>query len=242
MQNPWGSFEYSNSELICPVDEEVIQRYNEFQRRKAEHRLYLEIIPEPYIGNLEKCQLLILMANPGWSEGDYEDHRQTEMRDLAIRNLRQEPMDWPFYLLHPKIRNRSGGQYWAKRFAGFQKELAESLRIDQETALMELSRRVAVAELHPYHSKKFDGAPALLGLGSSKFTHWMVGQAVGRGCSIMIARGISLWSTHIEPFPRTFLATRSSQASGAITERNLVRTTLEGVSLKTILGVNSTRN
>jgi len=231
MENPWKEFEMGQGPLVCPSDEEKVALYNQTNGRKADHFLHLDLIPEPYIGDLNKCQFLILMANPGLSERDQGDHKSPKLRELAIQNLNQKESDWPFYLLSPETRKFSGGEYWSRRLGGLAREIAVSEDLDSESALMEVSRRVAVAEMHPYHSKKFHGSETLLSLDSSRFTHVLVNKAIKRGCSVLVARGLTLWNQKLEKLPPSFLTLRSSQASGELKSGNLLRSSLENVDL-----------
>ena len=236
-KNPWEKVNFDEKKIICPNDIGKLSEYDKYQKKLKktnEYELNLELIPEPYIGNLETCSLLILLANPGIAKEENAGHDKEEMRSYGKRNLLQIEIEWPFYLLAPGIRKFAGGKYWLKRLSWLTKYFEKKYKMTEEEALQKVAQKVAVAELHPYHSKEIHKTNMLYNLPSSKFTYSCVKEAITRGCNILIARSLSEWEKQVE-LPRSFFMLRSSQSDGVIQAKNLVIASNETITEKSLL-------
>ncbi|HIH43819.1 MAG TPA: hypothetical protein HA257_01665 [Candidatus Methanoperedenaceae archaeon] len=122
---------------------------------KFENRFHLGLIPIPYIGNIEKAEIYILMLNPGFGILDYyAESYDKELKDALINNLRQElDNDYPFIFLNPKFLWHGGGQYYEKKFKWLIQEVKGTNSYAQK--LSHIANKVAVLQLVPYHSKSY---------------------------------------------------------------------------------------
>lgn len=130
----------------------------------SDTNLHLGLLPVPFVGNLEKASIFILMLNPGLSAGDYfAEQKVPEFRNALIRNLRQENTDdeFPFIFLNPDFAWHPGFEYWQKKFHNIIDEIRKQSNVSYQKAMSILSKRLACLELMPYHSKSF-GAGSLL--------------------------------------------------------------------------------
>ena len=156
-----GHFEgFSNSKIYHSFDEYVTNP--EFG--VPDINLHLGLLPVPFVGNLEKASIFILMLNPGLSAGDYfAEQKVTEFRSAQIRSLRQENTDdeFPFIFLNPDFAWHPGFEYWQKKFHNIIDEIRKQSKVSYQKAMSILSKRVACLELMPYHSKSF-GTGSLL--------------------------------------------------------------------------------
>lgn len=133
--------------------------------------LHIGLIPIPYIGNLEKATVFILMLNPGLSTGDYfAEQNSVEYRKALIRNIYQENAgdEYPFIFLDPYLAWHPGFEYWQGKFHSITEALAKQGNLTYQNALSRLSKQVACLELVPYHSKSFGAYPHLKTLPSTK--------------------------------------------------------------------------
>ncbi len=130
---------------------------DEFKRKK--NPFHLGLVPVPYVGNLEKADIYILLLNPGFSVLNYyEEYENNEMRNILKKNINQDFLDcdFPFFFLNPKYLWTGGGQYWSSKLESVLQEMSLIRKYDYSRALFELSNRLAVLELIPYHSKSYN--------------------------------------------------------------------------------------
>jgi hypothetical protein len=124
-----------------------------------DNRLHLSLLPVPYVGNLRKAEIVILLLNPGFSYGDYwaESHGPG-FRDRAVENLHQsfEGNEFPFMFLDPKFCWNGGFIWWEKKLRKVIQEIAAN-KFDgnYRDGLRSLSSKLACVELFPYHSLSF---------------------------------------------------------------------------------------
>jgi len=124
----------------------------------TDQTLHLGLLPVPYVGNLQRASVFILMLNPGFSPGDYyAEQYSAEYREVLERNLRQENGSdrYPFFALDPRFAWHPGFQYWHRRLQGLARALALKDDIDYQDALAVLAKHIACLEYVPYHSKSF---------------------------------------------------------------------------------------
>lgn len=169
----WRKFDEKKTPFIFPSDKELLNRddffedifsYEDFTLRldeikTAPSKLHLNLLPIPYIGNLEKAKLFILSANPGVGATDYKIQDDDESyRKILRNNIRQENFDdYPFFCLNPKYAWHGGFEYWEPRFMPIINELTKNKKWTYQKALHELSNMIAVIEYIPYHSESGPG-------------------------------------------------------------------------------------
>jgi len=121
-------------------------------------RFHLGLLPVPYIGDLKRATVFLLMLNPGFEPDDYfAESSMPSYRDAVIRNLRQEvhDCDYPFIYLDPRFAWHSAGKYWRARLEWLARDIMQEQGIGYFAALRDLSRRIACLQLVPYHSSQF---------------------------------------------------------------------------------------
>ena len=118
---------------------------------------HLGLLPVPYVGNLQKSSVFILMLNPGFSLADYFEQNILDFKKYYKQNLYQENSDaeYPFLFLNPHLAWHPGFAYWHRKFSNILNELVKNKGISYLEALKLLSQNVACLELVPYHSKSF---------------------------------------------------------------------------------------
>ena len=133
-------------------------------------KLHIGLLPIPYVGDLEKASIFILMLNPGLSPGDYYAEQNPEFRQAHIQNLQQRTMNekFPFIFLDPRFAWHPGFMYWQKKFDAIIKALSKQSGVTYQQAMSKLSQRLACLELLPYHSRSFGAGVLLNKLPSAK--------------------------------------------------------------------------
>ena len=120
-------------------------------------RLHLGLAPVPYVGKLKRASVFLLSLNPGLNHSDYIQDNLPQFREIYQNNLQQIGNDdFPFYYLNPLICSHPGYNYWSKKF----RDIIERIKITENISWLEaqkkISKNIALLELIPYHSKKFN--------------------------------------------------------------------------------------
>jgi hypothetical protein len=143
MENPW-----LNLPMKAPYFLECdLQAINKFHRKSNQLKYGLkgESLPEPYVGDLSSAKVILLAANPGHSLEDESVHQLPAFQKSNLKNLRREPVQFPFYVLDPKFTKTPAARFWRMHL----RDLIESC------GEKNVRRNLALAEYHPYHSVSF---------------------------------------------------------------------------------------
>ena len=210
----WRKCPLDNPPYILPEDNTRLQKFpltifSSFERyigsdaiaKKTDTSLHVGLLPVPYVGNIQKAHILILMLNPGLSHGDYfAEYNVMEFREAVIRNLRQENTghDDSSIFLNPRFAWHPGFGYWQKKLHDIVRALAKRSSITYQEALSRVQEKIACLELFPYHSKNFgahkllDELPSVLTM--IEFVHDMVFPRVQNGeLTVIVTRGAKYW-------------------------------------------------
>jgi hypothetical protein len=172
----WRAMPLDDPPFVHPVDIPVMRRYaadlltlpasnfHQFIMSQrfgdhSDHRFHFSLLPIPYQGDLNRADIFILQLNPGFNVNDYHaEWNVPAFRRRVERNIRQEldGTDFPFYSLDPELCWCSGYRWWERKFRDIAAIIAHrKYKGRYLDALRELSQRVAVVELVPYHSIAF---------------------------------------------------------------------------------------
>ena len=132
---------------LFPGDREA---FKDIQVPKGEKALDFNVLPTPYVGNLKKADIYILMCNPGLKPHDYSP--RGKLRKARLNTLWQtiNRCDFAFRSLDP---THEGSDYWAKKFRKLIRAIAAKHKVDHRQATWNLSNRLACLNLLPYHSR-----------------------------------------------------------------------------------------
>jgi hypothetical protein len=132
--------------------------------RKAlfDDRVYFEekagfhsgLLPSPYIGDLARARIVVLLLNPGFSPLDYKAEEDSKYLQAQKENLIQEfPIGRRrFFPLDARFAWTGAGEWWRKKL----KPIVEVFRENGVTlseALDILSDNLVAIEYWPYHSR-----------------------------------------------------------------------------------------
>jgi hypothetical protein len=173
--------------------------------QSSDKSLHIGLLPIPFIGNLEKASIFVLMLNPGLSAGDYfAEQSMPKFREAQIRNLRQENSDdeYPFFCLNPQFAWHPGFEYWKKKFDNITGELAKHKGITYQQAMSKLAKNVVCLELFPYHSKRFPSVLSPKKLPSAVMIRNFVNErvlpkAINGEAIIIVTRGVKIWDLNL---------------------------------------------
>ncbi len=206
--NPFRSLTRS-APFLADIDAEAIKRFN--AKAPDHHRVHLEIVPEPYLGN-PLASVVLLNLNPGFVDDDRNVHNDEAFNAAARANLTHEHPDYPFYLLDPAFP--SPGQEWWRRKL---RTLIAAVESDPSRPLR-VASQVFVAELHGYHSRRFS---ARLQVPSQEYTKHLVRAAIDRGATFVVMRGRKNWISLVPELAHASVAHVRNVQNPAISPANL---------------------
>jgi len=167
----WKRMKWTSTSKAHPDDRDALQRLGsavdsqtsslkEFvsKNRKADDKtIYLSLLPVPYVGDLDRADIIVLTLNPGLHYSDfYAEKCRSDFSAALIGMLRQSfnGQVAPFLFLDPQFCWHPGFHYWEKKLRKTVECIAEDTKVPYHRALDDLARRLAVVQLIPYHSKK----------------------------------------------------------------------------------------
>lgn len=147
------------------------------------YNLRVELLPQPYFGNVISAKVICLLLNPGCSRT--EDNVELDCRRLQ-QALRDNLVPSTSRLVHldDEFDWTSGGRWLRQKVLN----PLSSHGVTRD----DLDRNFAVVEYFPYHSKTFDiklDEP----LESQQYGFELVRQAINNGVIILLMRGGELW-------------------------------------------------
>lgn len=182
MKNPWINLP-KQAPFLLESDKDQILAFNEKAKPivKIQHHIY----PEPYIGN-PSAPIILLNLNPGYADEDIEYYQTDFVFKMWRKNLFHEPMEYPFYILHPKFDQELGGTKWWRR------KLREIIEI---CGVKKVANNLCCIEYFPYHSISYK--PLKATLDSQKYSFEMVRKAIRNQAIIVVMRSERYWVSAI---------------------------------------------
>lgn len=123
----------------------------------GDRRLHLGLLPVPFVGDLRRASIYILLLNPGLGATDYfGEYEVPAFRTASLANLRQEEgRRYPFFVLDPQFAWHGGFEWWNQKLSAVILELAAHWQLSFAEARQRLAQKLACIELLPYHSSSF---------------------------------------------------------------------------------------
>lgn len=164
------------------------------------------LLPLPVIGDIAHADIVVCMLNPGLKPTDYEWELRPDFRATLERNLRQEAASTghPFFYLDPSYDTHPGARYWIggpsrspgertqQKLRKTVQSFAASAGISLPEAQKITANRIAILQLVPYHSARFNDHQVLDRLPSSRLAR-RVAHEVGDGRLRVIPRATRFW-------------------------------------------------
>lgn len=231
MENPWKSFgeslPYDN--FILEQDWEFIENHNK-KHKETIFEIKIDILPEPFIGNLENPGLILLSLNPGCS-----DHKKVrklhssnqEFREAVRRNLIHDYTECPFYYLDNKFEKTKGFKWWNKNLKGLIDGVKNTAGIkDQDEARHKLGKKLAVIEYFPYASKRYKSLSDIIP--SQEYSFKQAKNMLNKNVPIIIIRAKSKWLEILKPTYKANIFHINNWQQPSISLGNLSRDIEEG--------------
>lgn len=175
----------------------------------AKSAFHLGLLPQPYHGDLDNAEVLLLLINPGLSASDYyAEARHPDFRESLVDSIRQVRRSHMF--LDPKWAWTSGFAWWEGKLRDVAKLIAkERFEGHYGRALADLAQRIASIELVPYHSSIFGGSKRLASADAARcFVN-----SVDASRTIIVTRGVTDWGLPNAPNIIKYPTTHARSAS-----------------------------
>jgi hypothetical protein len=173
MKNPWSDLP-KNPPFVLTCDQPYIDAFNSVET-KTDHKINLDILPEPFHGNVE-APIVVLLLNPGIDGREKELQKSSEY-SARLRSSITDKCSIEHFHLTDKF-NGPGRFWWEKA--------CKSLR-----ACVDLPTRILSIEFSPYHSRSFSHGH--LRFPSQDFSFDLVRRAISREALIVCMRGERFW-------------------------------------------------
>ncbi len=194
----WLQFDISHKPYVLEADKVA---WSDLQANKP---LDFDLLPQPFMGNLENAEIYILMLNPSIGKNDRRDEKDAEYRRAVKSTFQQE---WSsdesrFTFLDPKFKSHGGYKYWNRKLKGVIRCLAADRGCDYAKARDELASKLALIQLFPYRSVRFNTGRLLDKLPSVSFAQEFVEVRVvdrvhnGNAVAIVV-RGLRHWEPYL---------------------------------------------
>lgn len=200
-------------------------------------KLHLNIIPEPFLGDIENAKVYVLMANPGFGPEDYFAGEANQyFRERLKENLRGKARNhpFPFLYLDPQLSWRGGFTWWERKFRSILDAVRKKQGCGYADALQVLAKCVAALELVPYHSANFDtnlhGRLASSHAAISFLHDTVVPRAKASDAIIIVTRKVAQWAL---PSHKNIIPYSSGEARAA----SISTKTIGGKAILKFLGL-----
>lgn len=185
---------------VARIHSEVVG-FGGYRRAFAENALedtkfHLNLLPQPYLGDIDRAEAIVLLLNPGLHATDfYIEENHPEFRMELIRSIRHERRT--HLALDPTWAWWAGFQWWERKLRQTATLIAEQkFRGNYARTLEDMSRRIASIELIPYHSQNFCGDARLASCEAArKFVRSLSGSK-----TIIVTRKVREWE--VQDLPR----------------------------------------
>lgn len=182
------------------------------ESRLDDTKFHLGLLPQPYHGDLENAEAIILLKNPGFHASDYiAEEGFPEFRKSIVKTIRQRMGSHMF--LDPNWAWTSGFTWWESKLRKVGRCIADhKFNGDYPKALACLSRRVACLELVPYHSVSFGTSRKLTQIPSANAARRFAQQA-SEDRKVIVPRAVKDWDIGCGKHVITYDANQARSAS-----------------------------
>lgn len=174
--NPWLEVtKQKNPPYLAKCDREI--KLADF------YNLHVELLPQPYLGDVLSARVICLLLNPGCSGS--EDN--IELNCCRLQKALRDNLS----LSAPRLVYLDDEFDWTSGGKWMRQKILDPLSKHGVTR-NDLNRNFAIVEYFPYHSRTFDvrlGAP----LESQRYGFELVRRAIRDNAIILLMRGKELW-------------------------------------------------
>lgn len=196
IKNPW--LDIKGPPYIASVDKG-------FEQELRDHHFELDVLPDPFLGNLQFAKVVCLLKNPGFQIGDVKKAKQyfVPNRDSLIHKSKT-----PFYVLNKNHKESGGYNYWRNKILKKIFMDCEECGMVELEVMKRISTNLMCIQYFPYHSTKWNGAPKIE---SQQYSFSLVRKAIVMKKNIVLMRCESLWLQAVPELRGKYVRTHSPQ-------------------------------
>jgi hypothetical protein len=222
IKNPWIEFKKNikdHSQVISYIlkeEQEIIAQFN--SSVQAEHKIHTDIMPCPYMGNVNTAPIVLLLLNPGYDTKEKVNGFYTKYNDILLEELvhNNSGLALPLFSLEENYKKDS--PYWYNKLKP----------IHDKVGIKVVAHNLCKIQFFPYITQKYKGIPKkLIGkylsghteLNSQRYNFELVKNAIKRNAIIIITRGKKLWLESVpelETYPNVFYTVNARNPSISI--------------------------
>ena len=208
MSNPWANIP-NRSPYILPSDCEAVCSFN--AASKQEYQIRLEVLPQPYAGNIKTAQVYVLNLNPGFEEKDIYWQNNLKSFKLANFNSLHGNCKEGFYFLDSRFKQTGAYRWWGQI-------LKQVIKVWGEKRVI---KELMCVEFFPYHSLKYKQMEK--NIFSQGYSFYLVKQAIKTKKSIIIMRREDLWLKAVPELANyPYVVLNKKQRRPSITTNNIL--------------------
>jgi len=169
----WSRFRFDKPPFVHPEDLQLLKEEVESQHLTSfedfvscprfgnpeDDLFHLSLFPVPYVGDVRRSPVVILLLNPGFGYSDYwAEFKVPEFRSSLERNLYQSfgHTEYPFLFLDPQFCWHGGFIWWEGKLRDVIRRIADThFSTRYLPALRFMAQNLSCIELFPYHSTFF---------------------------------------------------------------------------------------
>jgi len=172
--------------------------------------LKLDVLPCPFLGNIEKAKVVVLLLNPGfeWQDLAFSMTHEKYYRE-CLASLKQES-ERPFFIFDKELGFSGGYRWWAK--------VTKKL-IEDGVTLDDLSEKMMAVQYFPYPSVTYKGNKNILP--SQNYSFYLVREAIRRKLPIVMMRSEKLWLDAVPELKEASYFKAHSSRATALSPNNL---------------------
>jgi hypothetical protein len=186
MENPWKNLPKTHP-FVLADDFDNLNNYNkklEGSENKDNYYLHIEEKPVPFVGNVLTAPVVLLLANPGYSDSSKHLLKDVYYLENLEKMILHQKTEYPFFCLDPQIA--IGKEYWHSKLRLLIKEFD----------LKSVANSVCNIQFVPHHSKEFK-YNEYLKLPSQEYNFYLIKKAMERNALIVITRLEKLWKESV---------------------------------------------
>lgn len=185
MNNPWISYDYTQTNQVHPLDQEAFAAFNaKIEKSKSKTAFKLKLSETntalPYFGSLD-AKLVILAANPGLDPVKTPEEETPELRQLFALARRHELTDHPFVFLRSEFKGTAGYDWWESRTKQLRAVIGDERFLNHTFS----------AEIHPYKSQNY--RKLTTAMPTQQYTFDCVDRLVRSGAHVILVRAKKEW-------------------------------------------------
>lgn len=209
-----------------------VKNYQDFIHHEkfgnVKDELHFNLLPEPYVGDIKSANIYVLLLNPGFSIADYYVESKDDLRQSILNSIKQEfrEEEYPLIWLNPKYLWTPGGQWTERKFKDLIYHVKETNEnFSYNDALKHVSKKVAIIQLMPYHSKSFGLGKRMMRMESvSRIKRFVEKEIIKKSkenkACIIIARSYKDWGFGNKSTNENIVIYEGSKARGASLSKN----------------------